>query len=246
MESVYDEYHHSAFIDSDPICIPHRYTDPQDIEIAGLIAALLAWGQRRTIIAKAQEFIDRMDGAPADFVIHADAHDLQVLQSFRHRTFNGTDAQALILFLQAHYRRFPSLQSIFIQGACPEHPLIYSGLAALATQFKELATTPARSHKHISDPSRGSACKRLNMYLRWMVRRDARGVDFGLWSEVDPSELFIPLDTHVMRSAQQLSLIHRKQADWRSVVELTDALRRFDRTDPVRYDLALFHLSLMK
>lgn len=271
-----DEYNRRAFISNDPICIPHRFTRQQDIEIMGLFAAILAWGQRKTIINKCSELIDRMDGAPFDFVKHHDERDLKQLEGFKHRTFNDTDLLYFVRFLNAHYTRNHSLETAFVPPVAQSafrheymddfnpgpadvsfsSPACYMGelpgmgvgvetaLNHFRTYFFALPEHPSRTRKHISSPASNSACKRLNMFLRWMVRRDDRGVDFGLWRQLKPSQLVCPCDVHVERVARKLGLIQRKQSDWKTACELTDNLRLLDADDPVKYDFALFGLGI--
>ena len=271
-----DAYNRPAFIDNDPICIPHRFARKQDVEIMGFIAAVLAWGQRKTIINKCNELIHRMDGAPFDFVSNHQGSDLKRLLGFKHRTFNDTDLLYFISFFRAHYARFDSLEDAFIpsmvnrefraeymdgSAAAPDDatlssPACYLGaltepafdiaqaLNHFRTYFFSLPDYPLRTRKHISSPMQKSACKRLNMFLRWMVRRDERGVDFGIWRRIAPSQLVCPCDVHVERVARKLGLIQRKQSDWKTACELTGNLRLLDAGDPVKYDFALFGLGV--
>lgn len=243
LEAKVLQYNQPGFIADDPICIPHGYSKRQDIEIAGLMAAILAWGQRKTIIAKCREFLAWMDHAPHDFVLHHHPSDLKPFRQFKHRTFNGEDALYFIRFFQYHYAIHPSLEVAFLQHQQPNAPTVEPHLNAFFGYFFSLPH-PARTHKHISRPERKSACKRLNMYLRWMVRRDQAGVDFGLWNQISPSQLICPCDLHVDRVARALGLIVRPQTDWQTAVELTDQLRQFDPLDPVKYDFALFGLGV--
>lgn len=241
LDRLVDLYNTPAFIESDPISIPHQFSNRQDIEIAGLIAAVFAWGQRKTIINKSGDFLSRMDDKPFDFVSNFEPSDLKPFKSFKHRTFNGDDAIGLLYFLQSTYRDQGSLECFF-RGREPD--AVYSGLCRLHEHFKSHPASLARSLKHISSPSRNSACKRLNMFLRWMVRKDDRGVDFGIWDSINPSELIIPLDVHVIRSAQRAGLINDQKANWKTAIELTSRLAEFDPDDPVRYDYALFNMGL--
>lgn len=233
-----DHYNRPSFIEDDPVSIPHRFTLPQDIEIAGLFAAVLAWGKRVTIISKCNELMDRMDRSPYAFVTQHGPSDLKRLLRFKHRTFNDTDLLYFVSFMKWYFEEHRSLEDIFAGGSIEE------GLTRFHHLFFSLEDHPPRTRKHISTPSRKSACKRLNMFLRWMVRCDDRGVDFGLWKRISPSVLICPCDVHVDRVARQLKLIRRKQTDWATAVELTTRLRRFDPLDPVRYDFALFGLGV--
>ncbi|SEK56184.1 TIGR02757 family protein [Parapedobacter koreensis] len=271
-----DEYNRPAFISDDPICIPHRFARAQDVEIMGFLAAVLAWGQRKTIINKCTELIARMDGAPFDFVRHHQAADLKQLLGFKHRTFNDTDLLYFINFFRTHYAQYDSLEDAFIpyvadgefraaymeahssvdgdtplaSSVCYLNKLkappfsVEQALNHFRTHFFGLPEYPLRTRKHISSPLQNSACKRLNMFLRWMVRQDDNGVDFGLWKRISPAQLVCPCDVHVERVARKLGLIHRKQSDWKTAMELTGNLRLLDANDPVKYDFALFGLGV--
>lgn len=233
-----DEYNRSSFIESDPISIPHQFSDPLDQEIAGFFAAIFSWGNRTTIIRKSQELMQLMGNAPIDFVRNASQTDLRSLSAFKHRTFNATDLLYILDFMKRHYAKHSSLQ-MFFQGRD-----VKDGLSAMHSAFFEAEYAPQRTRKHIGTPERGSACKRLNMYLRWMVRKDEGGVDLGIWQQPEISQLMVPLDVHVHRIALKLGLMKRKIADWRACEELTATLRTFDPSDPVKYDYALFMLGI--
>ena len=239
-----DQFNQPAFIALDPISVPHAFSKKQDIEIAGLLAAIMAWGQRTTIISKANDFLNRMDQAPHDFVQHFKPHDLRRFKGFKHRTFNEIDARYVITFLHHYYQKHESLESAF--GVAPTDEDIGPGLINFRRLFFSLENSPRRTQKHISSPERKSACKRMNMYLRWMVRTDRRGVDFGIWKTIAPHQLVCPCDLHVDRVARKLKLIRRKQLDWQTALELTANLKRFDPNDPVKYDFALFGLGVME
>jgi len=243
LEEQYDQYNRPAFIESDPISIPHQYRKKQDIEISGFVAAVLAWGQRKTIINKCQEFFAYMDNAPHDFVLHHQEDDLKPFLNFKHRTFNATDALYFIAFFRHFYQQRDSLEDAFYQGMNATSLTTEAGLINFHNLFFSLPDYPQRTRKHIATPARNSACKRLNMYLRWMVRNDDRGVDFGLWKKIRPQQLVCPCDVHVDRVARQLGLITRKQTDWHTALELTENLKKFDSADPVKYDFALFGLG---
>ncbi len=242
LDAMADRFNRPDFILNDPISIPHRFSKPQDIEIAGLFASVLAWGQRTTIIKSCDTLMTLMGNAPHDFVLHHRPRDLRPLEGFKHRTFNGTDLLYFIAFLRSHYRKHGSLEVLFRVDASDE--TIEKGLINFHRQFFQLPDHPDRTRKHIATPERKSACKRLNMYLRWMVRDDGRGVDFGLWKTISPSKLVCPCDLHVDRVARALKLIRRKQLDWATALELTANLRALDPVDPVRYDFALFGLGI--
>lgn len=233
------QYNAREFIANDPISIPHRFSSLQDIEISGFFAALLAWGLRKTIINKCTELMQRIDNAPYDFVLNSNSKDLQQLIGFKHRTFNDTDLLYTIDFLKRHYAQHDSLEVAFKQGKTTKESLIYFHDA-----FFDASYAPSRTRKHIATPERKSACKRLNMFLRWMVRKDDRGVDFGLWQQIAPASLICPLDVHVDRTARSLGLLSRKQSDWRAAMELTQNLINLDKKDPIKYDFALFGLSI--
>jgi len=243
------QYNQANFIENDPIQIPHAFKKQQDIEIAGLFAAVLAWGQRVTIIKKCKELISLMDNAPYDFIKNHTVNDLKPFLQFKHRTFNPTDTLYFIHFLQDFYQKHDSLELAFLPQNMPTDMIFPSAESALKNfheLFFSLEDSPHRTKKHISTPTRKSACKRLNMYLRWMVRQDDKGVDFGLWTRLNPANLICPLDLHVERVGRKLCLLSRKQADWLTAVELTENLRKFDANDPVKYDFALFGLGLEK
>ncbi len=242
LDQLVSRYNQPGFITLDPISIPREYSKKQDIEIAGFIAAMLAWGQRKTIINKCREFFSMMDNTPYDFILnHSDA-ELKPFLNFRHRTFNPTDALYFISFFKWHYQRYASLEDGFIPS--PVYPSMEMRLNHFFNHFFSLPDHPVRTYKHIPSPTRNSACKRMNMFLRWMVRKDKAGVDFGLWSQISPSELICPCDLHVDRVARRLGLISRKQTDWKTAIELTENLKKLDPDDPVKYDFALFGLGI--
>ncbi len=236
-------YNVPGFIANDPISIPHRFKRKQDIEIAGLFAAVLAWGQRITIINKCTELLSWMDNAPYEFMMNARDDDLKPFAEFKHRTFNGTDCLYFIHFLQNFYSEHESLEEAFVPAEY-NTPDTEQALTHFYGEFFSLPDYPSRTRKHIQNPAKKSACKRMNMYLRWMVRHDDRGVDFGIWKRISPAQLVCPCDLHVDRVARKLGLISRKQTDWQTAIELTEGLRKFDPTDPVRYDFALFGLGI--
>lgn len=246
LDAYVDQYNRPSFIADDPICIPHQFSKKQDIEIMGFWVAMLAWGQRKTIINKAQELIQLMDGAPHDFILQHREKDRKKFLSFKHRTFQVTDTLYFLEFLQHYYRRQESLEDAFARFLAPEDPDTERALAGFHHLFFSLSDAPQRTRKHIATPERKSSCKRLNMFLRWMVRRDDRGVDFGLWRRIRPDQLLIPLDVHVDRVARRLGLLERKQTDWQAVQELTGRLRLIDPNDPVKYDFALFGMGVLE
>ena len=252
LDAKADQYNRPSFIDRDPISIPHRFSLKQDIELMGFWAAVLAWGQRPVILKKTNELVDLMDGAPYDFIRNHTESDLQRFLTFKHRTFNATDALYFLHFFRHYYRENDSLEDAFLPVSTdlsdsekPPAPFVEAGLIAFHDRFCGLTDFfPPRTRKHIATPARNSSCKRLLMFLRWMVRHDDRGVDFGLWTRLRSDQLIIPIDVHVNRVARQLGLLTRPQTDWKAALELTEALRQFDPTDPVRYDFALFGLGV--
>lgn len=240
------QYNRPGFIANDPICIPHRFSKKQDIEITAFFAAVLAWGQRKTIINKCTELFQRMDNDPYHFMLQHSDNDLKGLLNFKHRTFNDTDLLYFVSFFKHHYAKHESLETAFLPEYFQEE-INFTGENALnhfRTYFFSLPDSPRRTVKHISSPLQKSTCKRLNMFLRWMVRHDDQGVDFGLWKSILPAHLICPCDVHVDRVSRRLGLITRKQTDWRTAMELTEELRKFDASDPVKYDFALFGLGV--
>lgn len=241
LDQKVDQYNHPSFIANDPISVPHQFSVKQDIEIAGFFASVLAWGQRKTIVRKANELMELMDQAPYQFVRQHSERDLLRLSQFRHRTFNGTDTLYFIYFLRHYYQSHASLEDAFFPGGSFNAE---TSLSHFHHSFFNLPEAPPRTRKHVSTPERGSACKRLNMFLRWMVRNDGKGVDFGIWNRISPRDLVCPCDLHVERVARQFKLISRKSMDWLTAIELTDNLKRLDPDDPVKYDFALFGLGI--
>jgi uncharacterized protein (TIGR02757 family) len=268
------EYNDPSFISKDPVSVPHRFSKKQDIEIAGLFASIFAWGNRTTIIQKSNELMLAMDDDPYNFIRNHEASDLKRFLEFKHRTFNATDLLYFICFLQSHYRISDTLETAFLPEPLSVKKIkqpsdvsfetekrknkkpgknIYNGnefiknsLSAFYSRFFSLDNAPYRTQKHIATPEKNSACKRLNMYLRWMVRKDNCGVDFGIWKKISAADLICPVDLHVARVARGFGLIKRKQMDWETAMELTLALREMDKNDPVKYDFALFGLGVME
>ncbi len=239
-------YNQPHFIEQDPIVIPHAFQLQQDREIMGFWVAILAWGQRKTIINKARELIELMEGAPYDFICHHREEDRARFLGFKHRTFQPLDTLYFLEFLQHYYQRHDSLEDAFARFLTSEDTDIAPALVGFRKLFFSLPNAPRRTRKHIASPAMRSTCKRLNMFLRWMVREDKKGVDFGLWKRIRPDQLMMPLDVHVERVARQLGLLKRKQRDWLSVIELTQNLRAFDPVDPVKYDFALFGMGVLE
>ena len=240
------QYNHIDFIEKDPISIPHLYTKQQDIEIAAFFAAIFAWGNRITIIQKSKELLERMDNAPFEFCTQHQAKDLKKLVGFAHRTFNDIDLLYCIAFFKQHYSTQKSLETAFFKDQKTGKSLktVEAGLINFKNYFFSLEDAPYRTKKHIASPENGSTCKRLNMFLRWMVRKDQHGVDFGLWKAISPADLIIPIDVHVARVSRTFGLISRPQIDWLTAIELTDFCRTLDARDPVKYDFALFSLGV--
>lgn len=238
------EYNQPNFIKNDPVQIPHRFTKKQDIEITAFWTACLSWGQRKTIINKATALFQMMDNAPYDFILNHSDNDLRVFESFKHRTFNVTDTLYFIHFLKTYYQEHDSLETAFSDYINPSDPNVKNALIGFQNLFFSLPDSPNRTTKHVATPERKSACKRINMFLRWMVRQDDCGVDFGIWTNIKPSQLVCPLDVHVERIAKRHHLLARKQSDWLAAIQLTDELKKFDPIDPVKYDFALFGIGL--
>ncbi|HXK82473.1 MAG TPA: TIGR02757 family protein [Bacteroidales bacterium] len=239
LEEKTDLYNRQDFIKDDPIQIPHSFSLKQDIEISGLLAATLAWGKRIIIINSSRKLMQLMDNQPYDFVMNHSYNDLKVFKNFKHRTYNSNDVIFFIKGLKSIYHEYNSLENAFA-GNEP-----YVGIINFRTKMMQTAHE-YRSEKHISNPAKGSAAKRLNMFLRWMVRKDKSNVDFGIWNNYKPSQLYIPLDVHSGRVARELGLLKRKQNDKKAVEELTAKLRVFDSNDPVKYDYALFGLGVFE
>ena len=250
------QYNRIEFIDKDPICIPHLFSKQQDIEIAGFFAAIFAWGNRTTIINKSKELLQRMDNAPFEFCMQHQEKDLNKLLGFVHRTFNDTDLLYCIEFFKYHYGKHESLETAFFVDVLHnidqknkqknELDAVEKALTHFQAYFFSLEEVPVRTKKHISSPLSGSTCKRLNMFLRWMIRKDKQGVDFGIWKKITPASLIIPIDVHVARVSRALGIIERKQTDWQTAIELTNYCRTLDPKDPVKYDFALFSLGVIE
>lgn len=238
-------YNNEAFIPDDPVSIPHQFKKLQDIEISGFFAAILSWGRRNMIIKSCNNLLAMMDYAPYDFILHHSSSDLKPFLNFIYRTFNATDLLFFISFFKEYYSTFVSLESAFSNYLTPGDPDIKKALIGFQ-QIVFAGDYPERTRKHLSSPAKNSACKRLNMFLRWMVRSDHQGVDFGLWKAIAPSQLIMPMDIHVSRVASRLELIENDKVSWKNAVALTNKLRAFDPDDPVKYDFALFGLGIME
>jgi len=238
LEAKYHLYNQSDFVEQDPISIPHQFSQKEDVEVAGFLAATIAWGQRVTIINNANRILKIMDYAPHDFILNHTQSDLDRTAGFVHRTFNSLDLQFFFKSLQNIYRNHGGLETAFLQKAGSENSI---------SNFKQLFFSinhEKRTQKHIADPLKKSTAKRINMYLRWMVRTDKNSVDFGIWKTHQAKDLMIPLDVHTGNVGRSLGLLIRKQNDWQAVEELTASLRQFDSKDPVKYDFALFGMGV--
>lgn len=236
-------YNQSSFIQNDPVSIPHLFSKKQDIEIAGFFAAIFSWGNRTTIINKSKELMQRMDNAPHQFCLQHQPKDLKQLLLFKHRTFTADDLLYFIEFLKEHYLNNDSLEPAFAKGVKKQNKTIENGLISFREYFFSMEHLK-RTEKHISSPLQKSTCKRLNMYLRWMVRKDKNGVDFGIWKNISAAQLVCPVDVHVARVARHLNILQRKQVDWEAALEITSYLRTLDSSDPVKYDYALFGMGV--
>ena len=238
-------FNQPSFIETDPISVPKRFSKKQDIEIAGLWSAVLSWGQRKTIIAKASLLMDLMDNTPHDFILNHSEQERRQFLGFVHRTFQPTDTLYFLEFFQWYYRNFNSLEEAFVKFLADDAENVGPALEGFHNFFFSLPHAPKRTKKHLPTPRTGSTCKRINMFLRWMVRKDKQGVDFGIWHRIKPSQLLIPLDVHVERVARRLGLLTRKQRDWKAVIELTVRLKEYLPEDPVLFDFALFGIGVL-
>jgi len=250
LEEKYFLYNNLNFIENDPISIPHQFTQKEDIEISGFLAATIAWGQRKTIINNANRLVKLMGNNPYDFVMSAKDKEYKKFENFVHRTFNNTDIVFFLKSLKNIYQNHGGLQAAFKAGKLyQEHNETANAIMNFRNLFFSIQH-PYRTQKHVSNPFENSSAKRLCMFLRWMIRKDKQGVDFGIWNVTTssksllPSHLMCPLDVHSGNVARKLGLLKRTQNDWKAVVELTDNLKRFDANDPVKYDFALFGLGV--
>lgn len=246
LDLKYEQYNRPDFVKDDPVQIPHLFTKKEDIEIAGFLTALIAWGRRDLIIRSAKRIIEAMDMQPYAFLTQAERQDWYRLKSFVHRTFNGIDCIALLESLREVYLSGDSLETIFQAGIKPGDADIRNGIISARERLISRPGFPERTHKHLANPAKGSSAKRINMYLRWMVRQDKRGVDFGIWKHIDPALLIVPLDVHTGTVGRKLGLLTRKQNDWKAALALTEKLRKMCPEDPVRYDFSLFGLGVYK
>ena len=234
-------YNQPSFIDSDPISIPHQFTDKHDIEISGFLAATIAWGNRKMILRNATRMMRLLDNSPYEFITSSSMPEIEMVGRFVHRTFNSVDLIYFLKSLQNIYRNRGGLESIFKSHIAPDS--LQPAIHEFHKVFFELPHEK-RTERHVSDPFKGSAAKKINMFLRWMIRNDGKGVDFGIWDSISPSILSCPLDVHSGNVARNLGILHRKQNDAKAVQELDAVLRKMDRNDPVKYDFALFGLGV--
>ncbi len=245
LEAKVEQYNTPSFIVNDPISIPKRFSKKQDIEITAFWTAILSWGQRKTIINKASELFNLMDNDPYEFIINHKESDLKSFLEFKHRTFNATDTLYFIRRLREFYIQSDTLETAFTINT-KESFSMKEALIEFHEAFFNLDDFPTRTRKHIASPKRNSSCKRINMFLRWMVRSDNHGVDFGIWKEIPKAQLCIPLDVHVHRVATKLGLTKRKQSDWKTLEEIMQVLKKLDPKDPCKYDYALFGIGVME
>jgi len=241
LELKYNIYNKPEFITTDPIQVPHLFSKSEDIEIAAFLISTIAWGQRKTIINNGKKMVEMMGMKPYEFIINFTDNELKPFLNFKHRTFNGDDSLFFIYSLKNIYKNHGGLKQVFLKGYSIDNS-IYSALR----YFRKVFFTPEhlkRTEKHVSNVSKNSSAKRLNMFLRWMVRKDECGIDFGIWDEIPTSKLFIPLDIHTGTIARKLGLLKRKQNDWKAVEELTKNLIQLNPDDPVKYDFALFGMG---
>ncbi len=242
LELKFHSYNNLSFLETDPVSIPHLFTRREDIEIAGFLTAVISWGNRKSIINAATMLMRQMDLAPFDYVMEATEQDLRRLEKFYYRTFNASDCNFFICSLRNIYKNHGGLRSLF-------STMNDAGNKKTIQEFRKVFLLPQHDRhadKHIPDPLAGSSAKRLHMFLRWMVRNDGQGIDFGIWPGISPAKLLIPLDVHSGRVARKLGLLQRRSNDWKAVEELTENLRKFDTEDPVKYDFALFGLGVFE
>lgn len=242
LDEKYIQFNNRDFIETDPICIPHRFSRKEDVEIASLLVATIAWGNRLSIINNGTRLMKLMNDEPYDFILNFTARDARRFDQFVHRTFNATDCVFFLRSLQNLYRHHSGLEAAFSSHLVPGAPDVRPAISGFRELFLQTEHQP-RTEKHISNPMAKSSAKRLCMFLRWMVRNDSHGVDFGLWKSISPAQLCLPLDVHTGNVSRKLGLLKRAQNDWQAVEEITAVLRAFDETDPIRYDFSLFGLG---
>lgn len=238
LDALYEKYDTPDFVENDPVSVPHMFTGREDREIAGFLASTIAWGNRKAIVKSGRRMVEFMDNSPYDFTLNASERELASLERFVHRTFNGRDFASFVTALRRLYRECGGIGGFFEERYAATGDL-RRVLSEFRTAFFACDHSP-HCEKHLSSIDRKASCKRLNMYVRWMVRDDGRGVDFGLWKSIPPAALYLPLDVHSGNMSRALGILTRRQNDWKAVEEVTEALRRFDPEDPVKYDFALF------
>lgn len=244
LEENYNRFNRPDFIPNDPISIPHKFSRKEDIEISGFLVALIAWGRRDSIIRSAETLMARMEWQPFEFVMNANDASLEALDGFVHRTFNSLDARAMVLSLRHAYQQHQGLEGIFSSGFQAGSNNSFDAIVYARKTLTSGEHFPQRTHKHLANPAKGSSAKRINMFLRWMIRQDRKGVDFGIWTNISPSLLICPLDVHTGNVGRELGLLTRKQNDWKAALELTESLRAFCAEDPVKYDFSLFGIGV--
>ncbi|MBL4715858.1 MAG: TIGR02757 family protein [Bacteroidia bacterium] len=246
LDEKHDQFNNPAFIETDPISIPHQFSKKEDIEIAGFFSATISWGQRPIILRNASKLMEMTDNSPHDFIINHLPHDLKPFEKFVHRTFNGVDCKYFIRALNNIYKYHKGLEYVISNAINKNDETIKNGLTQLKAVFFDLDNHSVRTMKHVSSPHKNSSCKRLNMYLRWMVRNDKRGVDFGIWENINQAQLCCPLDIHTGKIARKLGILKRNQDDWKAVMELTNCLKKLNPYDPIKYDFALYGLGVFE
>jgi len=242
LDEKYFQFNNTSFIETDPISIPHQFSKKEDIEIAGLLVATIAWGQRTSIINNGNKLMRLMNDEPYEFIMNFSKRDSIRFENFVHRTFNSVDCVFFLNSLKNIYAKNGGLENAFSGKISKDEKDVKNAI----TNFRELFLSiphPSRSDKHISNPSAKSSAKRLCMFLRWMVRKDKHGVDFGIWKSIHSSQLCLPLDLHTGNVSRKLGLLKRTQNDWQAVEEITTLLRGFDKKDPIKYDFSLFGLG---
>jgi len=244
LDSKLPSYNQKKFIENDPISIPHLFSKKEDIEISGFLTATISWGNRASIITNSRRIMEWMDYRPYEFIIGHSKNDLKLFSTFVHRTFNSNDCIFFLKSLQNIYMNHGGLESSFAHAKEDKFDLI-DHIMAFRYKFLEIPHV-VRVEKHISNPAKNSAAKRLCMFLRWMVRNDKKGVDFGIWTSISPAQLCLPLDVHTGNISRKLGLLKRTQNDWQAVMEITNVLKSFDDKDPIKYDFALFGLGVDK
>lgn len=243
LEKKYEQYNTSSFIELDPISIPHQFSKKEDVEISGFLTSIISWGNRTSILKNGNHLFRLMDNSPHEFLLHHTKNDLSRFEKFTHRTLNGIDSKFFISSLKNIYQNHGGLEKAFSKNLRASSGNIEAAILGFRKIFFDIPHQK-RTEKHLASPGNNSACKRTNMFLRWMVRKDKNGIDFGIWNSISPSQLICPLDVHSARTARKLSLLTREQEDWKAALELADNLKKFDPKDPAKYDFALFGLGV--